>query len=59
VISNETHAVIEKRARNIVVSRGIPKYSGVAKLVKEYKCLVAPTADKVIGNITGKYYSGT
>ena len=53
VISNETHAVIEKRARNIIVPRGVPKYSGVAELVKEYKCLVAPTADKVIGNITG------
>jgi 5'-nucleotidase len=53
VISSETHAVIEKRARNIIVSRDIPKDSGVVELVNEYKCLVAPTADKVIGNITG------
>jgi 5'-nucleotidase len=53
VISSETHAVIEKRARNIIVSRDVPKDSGVVELVNEYKCLVAPTADKVIGNITG------
>jgi 5'-nucleotidase len=29
VISSETHAVIEKRAKNIIVSRDVPKDSGV------------------------------
>src|SRR5208283_472443 len=51
-ISNETHEVVEKRARNIIVSRDVPKDSVVAELVKKYKSLVAPIANKVIGNIT-------
>jgi 5'-nucleotidase len=51
-ISNETHEVVEKRARNIIVSRDVPKDSRVAELVKKYKSLVAPIANKVIGNIT-------
>lgn len=45
--------MIEKRARNIIVSKDAPKDYGVIELVKEYKCLVAPTAEKVIGNIKG------
>ena len=55
VISNETHAVIEKKARNIIVSRVVPKDSGVAGLVMRYKSLVAPIADKVIGSIKGNF----
>jgi 5'-nucleotidase len=55
VISNETQAVIEKRARNIIVSRDVPKDSGVAGLIMRYKSLVAPIADKVIGSIKGNF----
>ena len=55
VISNETHDVIEKEARNIIVSRDVPKDSGVAGLVMRYKFLVAPIADKVIGSIKGNF----
>ncbi len=51
-ISNKTHNVIEKSAKNIIVSRNVPTDSGVAELVKKYKCLLAPLANKVIGNIT-------
>ena len=53
VISNETHAVIEKNARNIIVSRDAPKDSRVAELVMEYQRQVEPIANTVIGNITG------
>lgn len=53
VISSETHAVIEKRAKNIIVSRNVPKDSGVVELVTEYKRCVAPIENAVIGNITG------
>lgn len=52
VISNETHDVIEARSRNTIVSRDVPKDSGVTELAKEYKSLVAPLANRVIGNIT-------
>lgn len=52
-ISNKTHEVVEKKARNIIVSRDVPKDSVVAELVKKYKSLVAPVANRVIGNITG------
>ncbi len=53
VISNETHAVIEKRARNIIVSKDAPQDSRVAELVTEYQLRVAHIANSVIGNITG------
>jgi 5'-nucleotidase len=53
VISNETHDVIEEKSRNIIVSRDVPKDSEVAGLVDEYESLVAPLANRVIGNITG------
>ena len=58
-ISNETHDVVEKSPRNIIVSRDVPKDPGVAELVKEYKCLVAPIANRVIGNITGNITAAT
>ena len=45
--------MIEGRSRNIIVSRDVPKDSGVAELVKEYKSLVAPLSNRLIGNITG------
>jgi 5'-nucleotidase len=47
--------VIDKKARNIIVSRDVPKDSGVAGLVMRYKFLVAPIADKVIGSIKGNF----
>jgi 5'-nucleotidase len=51
-ISNKTHTVIEKSVKNIIVSRNIPIDSEVIELVAKYKCLIAPLANKVIGNIT-------
>ena len=59
VISNETHDVIEGRSRNIVVSRDVHKDSSVAELVEEYKSLVAPLANRVVGNITGNITTAT
>jgi len=56
-ISSETHAVITKNARNIIVARNVSKDSEVSELVKKYNCLVAPIANKVIGNITGNITS--
>jgi 5'-nucleotidase len=55
VISNETHDVIEKKARNIIVPRDVPKDSRVAGLVMRYKSLVAPIADRMIGSIKGNF----
>ncbi|AKB76491.1 5'-nucleotidase [Methanosarcina horonobensis HB-1 = JCM 15518] len=52
VISNETHDVVKGRARNIIVSRDVPKDSEVVELVKEYESLAAPLANRVVGNIT-------
>lgn len=52
VISNETCDVIEERSRNIIVSRDVPKDSGISELIEEYKSQVAPLADRVICNIT-------
>ena len=59
VISNETHDVIEGRSRNIGVSRDVHKDSSVAKLVEEYKSLVAPLANRVVGNIMGNITTAT
>lgn len=53
VISNKTCDVVEGRSRNIIVSRDVPEDSEVSELVEEYKSLVAPLENRVIGNITG------
>lgn len=53
VISNRTHDVVEGRSRNIIITRDVPGDSGVAGLVEEYKSLVAPLANQVIGSISG------
>lgn len=53
VISNKTCDVVEERSRNIIVSRDVPEDSEVSEMVEEYKSLVAPLANRVIGNITG------
>ncbi len=52
VISKETHDVMKEKSRNIIVSRDVPEDSEVAGLVEEYESLVAPLANRVIGNIT-------
>lgn len=53
VISNETHDVIEEKARNIIVSRDVPKDPEISELIKKYESLAAPITNQVIGNITG------
>jgi 5'-nucleotidase len=53
VISNETHDVIEGKARNIIVSRDVPKDTEISELIKKYESLAAPITNRVIGNITG------
>ncbi len=57
VISNKTRDVVEARSRNIIVSRDVPKDSEVTSLVDKYRTLVAPLANKVVGNITGNITS--
>ena len=57
VINNRTKDVIEVRSRNIPVSRDVPKDPEVSELVNEYKALVAPLANRVVGNITGNITS--
>lgn len=56
-ISNKTRDVVEARSRNIIVSRDVPKDSEVTELVDKYRALVAPLANKVVGNITGNITS--
>lgn len=59
VISNETYDVVRGSSRNIIVSRDVPKDPEITELVKEYKSLSAPLANRVIGNITGNITTET
>jgi 5'-nucleotidase len=52
VINKKTHDVVKEQARNILVTRDVPKDPKVSSLVEDYRSLVAPLANKVIGNIT-------
>lgn len=51
-ISNKTYDAVRSSSRNIIVSRDVPKDPGITELVEEYKSLVAPRANQIIGNIT-------
>lgn len=59
VISNETHDVVTESSRNIIVTRDLPEDPEVSEMVEEYRSLVAPLANRVIGNITGNITSAT
>jgi 5'-nucleotidase len=59
VISKKTHDVVTESSRNIVVTRDVPKDPQVSKLVEEYRSLVAPLANRVIGNITDNITADT
>ncbi|MHB8119434.1 MAG: bifunctional metallophosphatase/5'-nucleotidase [Methanothrix sp.] len=52
VISKETGDVLLARAKNVAVTRDVPKDSDISEIVEKYSTLVAPKAQKVIGSIT-------
>ncbi len=59
VINKKTHDVVKEQARNILVSRDVPKDPEVSGLVEEYRSLVAPLANRAIGNITANITAAT
>jgi len=52
VISKETGDVLLARARNVAVTRDVPKDADVSEIVEKYSTLAAPMTQKVIGSIT-------
>jgi 5'-nucleotidase len=51
--------VVTESSRNIIVTRDLPEDPEVSEMVEEYRSLVAPLANRVIGNITGNITSAT
>lgn len=52
LISPETKDVVEVRAKNVAVTRDVPKDPAISELLKKYANLVGPLANKVIGTVT-------
>jgi 5'-nucleotidase len=52
VISTETKDVVEVRAKNVAVTRDVPKDPAVSLLLEKYADLMGPLANKVIGSVT-------
>ncbi|MDD4653558.1 MAG: bifunctional metallophosphatase/5'-nucleotidase, partial [Methanothrix sp.] len=53
VISKETGDVLLARAKNVPVTRDVPKDADVFEIVEKYSALEEPLTQKVIGSITG------
>ena len=52
VISKETGDVLLARAKNVAVTRDVPKDADVSEIVEKYSTLAKPLTQKVIGSIT-------
>lgn len=52
VISLKTKDVVEVRAKNVAVTRDVPKDPAVSLLLEKYADLVGPLANKVTGSVT-------
>ncbi len=52
VISPVTKDVVEVIAKNVAVTRDVPKDPGVSELVEKYSDLMGPLANEVIGAVT-------
>ncbi|HVM69652.1 MAG TPA: bifunctional metallophosphatase/5'-nucleotidase, partial [Gaiellaceae bacterium] len=51
-IDRATGEVVSKRARNVVVTRTVPKAEAQTRLIEHYQRVAAPIANRVIGRIT-------
>jgi 5'-nucleotidase len=51
ILSKETGDVVAAQAKNVAVTRDVPKDPDVSKIVEKYSALAAPLANKVIGSI--------
>jgi 5'-nucleotidase len=52
VISPMTRDVVEVRAKNVAVTRDVPKDPAISALLDKYAKLVGPLANEVIGSVT-------
>jgi 5'-nucleotidase len=52
IISKETGDVVKARAKNVAVTRDVPRDPAVSEIVEKYSVLASPLADRVIGSIT-------
>lgn len=52
ILSRETGDVIEARAKNVAVTRDVPKDPDVSEIVEKYTRLASPLANRAIGSIT-------
>jgi 5'-nucleotidase len=52
IISKETGDVLLARAKNVAVTRDVPKDADVSEIIEKYSTLAKPLTQKVIGSIT-------
>ncbi len=52
-MDSKTRRLVEKHARNIVVSRDVPADPDVSSLLARYEALAAPMGQRIVGHITG------
>lgn len=50
-LSKETGDVVAAQAKNVAVTRSVPKDPDISKMVERYSALAAPLAEKAIGSI--------
>jgi 5'-nucleotidase len=52
IISPMTRDVVEVRAKNVAVTRDVPKDQAISELLEKYADLMGPLANEVVGSIT-------
>ena len=52
VVSPATGDVVEARAKNVPVTRDVPKDRAVSELLDKYRRIMGPLADEVVGSVT-------
>jgi 5'-nucleotidase len=52
-LDERTGRIVAKDARNLVVTRDVPKHAAQSALLGRYQALIAPIANRVIGEIEG------
>jgi len=52
VISPTTRDVVEVRAKNVAVTRDVPKDPAITQLLEKYETLLGPLTNEVVGSVT-------
>ena len=52
-IDKLSHRLVDKAARNVIVTRDVPPDPAVSSIVSTYDALSAPLANRIIGTVTG------